>query len=263
MINNMSVNCSKEFDHVDEVMKVLELVFYIPIFVVGLILNIAALAVFCGLLRKKTESAISAIYMINLALMDLVLLLILPFKMHATNHKWPASFHGLCSILEGLYFYGIYGSIYIIMCIAVDRWVAICHPFKSKQLRSPKAAMATCIAVWMLVSASVIPVICNFRKSKSNTFHCFHEFSPEGWKPPIIISVQVFGFIVPALVVVFCSVQIIWTLQQSGQHSPQSRACVKIIYSGLCAFLVPFTPSHLAIFLQFLVRNSRLILCSF
>lgn len=263
MSNNMSVNCSKEFDHVDEVMKVLELVFYIPIFVVGLILNFAALVVFCGLLRKKTESAISAIYMINLALMDLVLLSILPFKMHATNHKWPASFHGLCSILEGLYFYGIYGSIYIIMCIAVDRWVAICHPFKSKQLRSPKAAMATCMAVWMLVSASVIPVIWNFRKSKSNTFHCFHEFSPEGWKPPIIISVQVFGFILPALVVVFCSVQIIWTLQQSGQHSPQSRACVKIIYSGLCAFLVPFTPSHLAIFLQFMVRNPRLILCSF
>lgn len=260
MTNNMTDNCFEDFKHVDRVMKVLELVFYIPIFVVGLILNIAALVVFCGLLRKKTESTI---YMICLAVTDLILLFPLPFKMHATNHKWPASLHGLCSILEGLYFYGIYGSIYIIMCIAVDRWVAICHPFKAKQLRSPKVAMATCMVVWMLVSASVIPVIWNFRDSKNGTFHCFHEFSNEGWKPPIIISVQVFGFIVPALVVVFCSVQIIWTLQQSGQHSPQSRACVKIIYSGLCAFLVPFTPSHLAILLQFLVRNSKLILCSF
>ncbi|CAI5641196.1 unnamed protein product [Oreochromis niloticus] len=252
MTNNMTDRCTEDFKHVDGVMKVLELVFYIPIFVVGLILNIAALVVFCGLLRKKTESTI---YMINLALMDLILLLILPFKMHATNHEWPANFHELCSILEGLYFYGIYGSIYIIMCIAVDRWVAICHPFKAKQLRSPRVTMVICVVVWMLVSGSVIPVIWNFRNTKNGTFHCFHQFSAEGWKPPIIISVQVFGFVLPALVVVLCSVQIIWTLQQSGQHSPQSRACVKIIYSGLCAFLVPFTPSHLAIFLQFLVHQ--------
>ncbi|XP_023259908.1 G-protein coupled receptor 55-like [Seriola lalandi dorsalis] len=250
MSDTMSNNCS--FKEVDRLMNYLEPVIYIPIFVLGLILNIVALLVFCIFLRKWTESTI---YMTSLALMDLLLLFPLPFKMHATNHLWPSYLQPLCSGLESLYFIGIYGSIYTIMCIAVDRWVAICHPFKAKLLRSPKVALGTCMGVWMLVLAVLSPTIHRFRDAGKETFHCFHGFSENGWSPPLIISLQVFGFLVPALVVIYCSVQTIWALQQSGQHSPQSRACVKIIYSSLSAFLVPFTPSHLGILLQFLVHQ--------
>lgn len=245
----MTSNCS--FEAVDHLMKSLELVIYIPIFVSGLILNLIALSVFCVFLRKWTESTI---YMTSLALMDLLLLFPLPFKMHATTHRWPAHLQPLCSTLECLYFVGIYGSIYTIMCIAVDRWVAICHPFKAKQLRSPKVAFWTCTGVWLLVLGVISSVMQGFRGDGQTDFHCFHKFSEKGWSPVVIICLLLFGFLVPALVVVHCSVKTIWALQQSGQRSQQSRACVKIIYSSLSAFLLPFTPSHLAILLQFLVR---------
>lgn len=248
----MTSNCS--FEEVDNLMKYLELIIYIPIFLFGLILNVVALLVFCIFLRKWTESTI---YMSSLALMDLLLLFPLPFKMHATNHLWPAELQTLCSILESLYFVGIYGSIYTIMCIAVDRWVAICHPFKAKQMRSPKAALGTCMGVWMLVLVTISSTTYRFRRDGQSQFHCFHVFSKDGWNPVVIIFVQVFGFLLPALVVIYCSVNTIWVLQQSGQRSPNSRACVKIIYSSLGAFLVPFTPSHLAILLQFLVRKKN------
>lgn len=252
----MTTNCS--FEAVDNLMKTLELVIYIPIFLFGLFLNVVALLVFCIFLRKWTESTI---YMSSLALMDLLLLFPLPFKMHATNNLWSANQQTLCSVLESLYFVGIYGSIYTIMSIAVDRWVAICHPFKAKQLRSPKVALLTCGGVWMLVLVAISSSIYRFRQGGQSEFHCFHRFSEKGWSPVVIISVQVFGFLVPAFVLVYCSANTIWVLRQSGQRSPQSRACVKIIYSSLSAFLLPFTPSHLAIFLQFLVRkNCKLIL---
>ncbi|KAF1383844.1 hypothetical protein PFLUV_G00136070 [Perca fluviatilis] len=249
-------NCS--LDVVDNLMRYLELAIYLPIFLIGLILNVAALLVFCFFLRKWTESTI---YMTSLALMDLLLLFPLPFKMHASYHSWPANLQPLCSVLESLYFVGIYGSIYTIMCIAVDRWVAICHPFKAKQLRSPKAALGTCTGVWVLVLAAIFPTIYRFREAGQGDFRCFHQFSEKGWSPPVIICLQVFGFLAPALVVVYCSVQTIWVLQQSGQHSPQSRACVKIIYSSLSAFLLPFTPSHLGILLQFLVHQGMIQDC--
>lgn len=246
----MTSNCS--FEEVDNLMKNLELVIYVPIFLFGLVLNVVALLVFCVFLRKWTESTI---YMTNLALMDVFLLIPLPFKMHATNHLWHYDFHPLCSFLESLYFIGIYGSIYTIMCIAMDRWVAIRHPFRAKQLRSPKKALGMCVMVWAVVLAAISTTISGFRNNEQRDFHCFHGFSEKGWSPLVIICLEVFGFLVPALVLVYCSVQTIWTLQESGQHSPRSRACVKIIYSSLCAFLVPFTPSHLAILLQFLVRE--------
>ncbi|XP_020499395.1 G-protein coupled receptor 55 [Labrus bergylta] len=246
----MTNNCS--FEGVDQLMTYLELVFYIPIFIFGLILNVVALFVFCVILRKWAESTI---YMTSLALMDLLLLFPLPFKIHATNHRWPANLYPLCSVLEILYFVGIYGSIYTIMCIAVDRWVAICHPFKAKQLRSPRAALGACMGVWMLVLAVISPTIYRFREAGQADFHCFHQFSENGWSPSVIISLQIFGFLLPALVVVKCSVQTIWALKKSGKQSPKSQACVKIIYSSLSAFLLPFTPSHLAILLQFLVHQ--------
>lgn len=236
---------------VDEQMKHVELIIYIPIFIMGIVFNLAALFVFCLCLRKWTESTI---YMTSLALMDLLLLFPLPFKMHAAYHKWSAGSKLFCSVLENLYFVGIYGSIYMIMCIACDRWLAICHPFKAKQLRSPKVALVTCFLVWLVTFLAIFPVTFSFRTTVEGNFHCFHQFSDQGWSPKVIICLQVFGFLGPAIVVVCCSVHTIWTLQESGQRSSKSLACVKIIYSSLSAFLVPFTPSHLAIFLQFLVR---------
>lgn len=247
----MPGNCS--FKEVDHLMTYLELVIYVPIFVCGLILNAAALLVFCVFLRKWTESII---YMSSLALMDLLLLFLLPFKMHATSNPWPAHLQPLCSILESLYFVGIYGSIYTILSIAVDRWLAICHPFKAKLLRSPRAALVACVGVWLVVLAVIFPTSYRFKELGEEELHCFHRLSEKVWSPLVIICLLVFGFLAPALVLVYCSVQVIWALQQSGQNSPQSRACVKIIYSGLSAFLLPFTPSHLAILLQFLVRST-------
>ncbi|CAB1317613.1 unnamed protein product [Coregonus sp. 'balchen'] len=245
----MTTNCS--FTEVDSLMKSLELAIYVPIFVCGLVLNILALVVFCVLLRKWTESTI---YMTNLALMDLLLLLLLPFKMHATIHHWAAHHRILCSFLESLYFVGMYGSVYTIACIAVDRWLAICHPFRAKQLRSPRAALGTCILVWVMVLGGTSPIY-SFRTAEKGSFHCFHSFSDQGWRQEVIGCLLGFGFVGPALVLVVCSAQSIGTLRQSGQESPKSRACVRTIYSSLCAFLVPFTPSHLGILLQFLVHR--------
>ncbi|XP_047446394.1 G-protein coupled receptor 55 [Mugil cephalus] len=250
-------NCS--FDMVDKTMRYMELIIYVPIFSAGLFLNGTALLVFCFFLRKWTESTI---YMTSLALMDMILLLPLPFKMHATNHKWSANKQQLCSVLEGLYFVAIYGSIYTIMCIAGDRWVAICHPFRAKQIRSVKAALGTCIVVWVLMITVVFFIMNRVGRDTQQDFHCFHEFSKDGWRPGVIIPLQVFGFLVPALMVIFFSVHTIYALQKSGRHSPQSMACTKIIYSSLSAFLVPFTPSHFAIFLQFLVHQGVIENCS-
>ncbi|KAM9789825.1 G-protein coupled receptor 55 [Neosynchiropus ocellatus] len=242
----MAGNCS--FAAVDDLMVYLELVIYIPIFVVGLVLNAAALVVFCVVLPKWTESTI---YMTSLALMDFLLLFSLPFKMHASSHRWTSPLLPLCSVLEIFYFVGVYGSIYTIMCISLDRWVGICHPFRAKQLRSPPAALLTCVVVWIAVFSLVALNTKSFRESKQRDFHCFHGFSGSSWSAAVIVPLLVFGFLVPALVVVLCSVQTISTLKRSGQHS----GCVKFIYSSLGAFLGPFTPCNVGILLQFLVHQ--------
>lgn len=249
----MSNNSTCNTEEVDLLIQPLELIIYVPIFVLGIILNAIALWVFCFDFKKWT---VSTIYMINLALMDLLLLLQLPFKMHATNNHWSADKRHFCSFLESLYFMAMYGSIYIIMCISVDRYLGICHPFHAKQFRSKKGARIVCLLIWGFVIAATSPVY-TFRQAGSKDFHCFHGFSNKGWHPVLIVCLEMFGFLLPAFVLICCSVQSIRTLRDPKL----SRTPVRIIYSSLCAFLVPFTPCHIAIFLQFLVRSSIISEC--
>lgn len=254
----MSNNSNCTFIDVDSLIKSLELGIYVPIFVIGIILNGIALWVFCFFFKKWTESTI---YMINLAVMDLLLLLQLPFKMHATNHIWSANKKHFCSFLESLYFMAMYGSIYIIMCISVDRNLGICYPFHAKSLRSKKSAWKVCLVIWVFVIAATAPVYI-FHHTGNEPFHCFHGFSDKAWNPVLIVCLEVFGFLLPTLVLIGCSVQSIRTLHdRKFTSSPDREAGVRIIYSSLCAFLVPFTPCHIAIFLQYLVRSSTISEC--
>ncbi|XP_036410815.1 G-protein coupled receptor 55-like [Megalops cyprinoides] len=253
--SNMT-NCSLQ--DVDTLMTSLRLVIYIPIFVFGFILNAMALVVFCFLLRRWTESTI---YMTNLALMDLLLLVALPFRMD--DSEWAPNKRGACSFLESLYFVSVYGSIYTITCISVDRYIGVCHPFRALQLRSQRKARTVCLAIWVLVLAATAPVY-RFHSDSQTNFRCFHGFSEDGWHPALIACLEVFGFLLPALVLVACSVRVVRTLSRSGRNrnGSESRASIRVVHSSLVAFLVPFTPSHLAILLQFLVRRGVITNCS-
>ncbi|KAI7810066.1 G-protein coupled receptor 55 [Triplophysa rosa] len=252
----MSANCT--FSDVDNVTMVLDFVIYVPVLVFGLALNITALVVFCVLLRKWTESTI---YMTNLALMDLLLLLPLPFKMHAAMHTWASNTKFFCSFLESLYFVGMYGSIYTIACIAVDRYIAIKYPFRAKQLRSKKVALIVCGFIWVFVMGATSPIY-TFRDENNDDFRCFHGFSKKGWTTGVIVCLEIFGFLLPATVLVVCSTQSIRTLKATESKNSKRQAGVRIIYSSLAAFLIPFTPCHAAIFLQYLVRNDFISDCS-
>ncbi|XP_053342872.1 G-protein coupled receptor 55 isoform X2 [Clarias gariepinus] len=255
----MSNNSNCSLDDVDYLMQSLELVIYVPIFVVGIVLNAVALWLFCCVFKKWTESII---YMINLAVMDMLLLLQLPFKMHATNNKWSSNKKHFCSFLESLYFMAMYGSIYIIMCISMDRYLGICHPFRAQYLRSKKSAMIMCLVIWVLVIGATLPVY-TFRQEGTDDFHCFHGFSNKGWNMVLILCLELFGFLLPAVVLIFCSIRSISTLRSRDYtNTPEKHAAVRIIYSSLCAFLVPFTPCHIAIFLQYLVRSSIISECA-
>uniref|UniRef100_A0A8B9JC55 G protein-coupled receptor 55 n=1 Tax=Astyanax mexicanus TaxID=7994 RepID=A0A8B9JC55_ASTMX len=252
----VNMNCS--FESIDQIMKSLEMVIYIPVFVFGVFLNIAALVVFCSRLKKWTEASI---YMTNLALMDLILLLQLPFKLHARDNKWPAHMTTFCSFLESLYFMGMYGSIYTIACISIDRYIGLCHPLKAKWLRSKKKARIVCAGIWAFVVLASTPVY-TFHETVQEDFRCFHGFSKKGWKTGLIICLEVFGFLLPALVLVTCSVQSIRALNKShSANTVEKQSGTRIIYSNICAFLIPFTPSHVAIFLQYLVRSEQISDC--
>ncbi|NWI38104.1 GPR55 protein, partial [Picathartes gymnocephalus] len=242
-----SENCS--FTAIDSLAWTVQLGLSIPTFILGLVLNSLALVVFCCFWRKQTKTSV---YMISLALADVLLLLSLPAKLYYSVTPAPGL---LCSFIQAPYFVNTYTSIFIIVCITVDRYIGIRYPFEGRANQSPRWAVLICCFIWAVAWVCSSPIYAFHRKE---SIKCFHNMSDQTWSVPFIVSVEIFGFLMPLAVMVFCSAQTIWILlkrKTQAEEEVEERSSLRVIIMNLVVFLVCFTPVHLGICLQCLVRQ--------
>ncbi|CAN8199579.1 unnamed protein product, partial [Coccothraustes coccothraustes] len=253
-MTNSSENCS--FTAIDSLAWSVQLGLSIPTFILGLVLNSLALSVFCCFWRKQTKTSV---YMISLVLADVLLLLSLPPKLYYSVTRVPGL---LCSFIQAPYFVNTYISIFIIVCITVDRYICIRHPFEGRAKQSPRWAVVVCCFIWAAAWICSIPI---FVFQKKEPIKCFHNMSSQTWSVPFIVSVEIFGFLIPLAVMVFCSAQTIWILLNHNTHDKKKKAeesgSLRVIVINLVVFLVCFTPVHLGILLQCLVRQHVIVGC--
>ncbi|XP_004577263.2 G-protein coupled receptor 55 [Ochotona princeps] len=242
-------------------MRTLQLAVHIPTFLLGLLLNLLAIRGFSGFLKKRwPDYAATSIYMINLAVFDLLLVLSLPFKLVLSQVRPPTS--ALCTLVECLYFVSMYGSVFTICFISLDRFLAIRYPLLVSHLRSPRKIFSICCVIWVLVWTGSIPVYSFHGQVEKYT--CFHNMSDGTWSAKVFLPLEVFGFLLPLAVIGFCSLRSIRVLlnrRARTQDWRQQRACVWSIAASLAVFIVSFLPVHLGFFLQFLVRNGFIVHC--
>ncbi|NXR19943.1 GPR55 protein, partial [Cinclus mexicanus] len=252
-MTNSSENCN--FTDIDSLAWSVQLGISIPTFILGLVLNSLALSVFCRFWRKQTKTSV---YMISLALADVLLLLSLPPKLYYSVNTMPGL---LCSFIQAPYFVNTYTSIFIIVCITVDRYICIRHPFEGRANQSPRWAVMICCFIWAAACICSSPMYVFHRKE---SIKCFHNLSDQTWSAPFIVSVEIFGFLIPLAVMVFCSAQTIWTLwnhKTREENNTEQSGSLRVIIINLVMFLVCFTPVHLGIGLQCLVRQQVIVGC--
>ncbi|XP_053759811.1 G-protein coupled receptor 55 [Panthera pardus] len=256
---NRSRSCS--FSDVDELMGTVQLAVHIPTFLLGLLLNVLAIRGFSTFLKKRWPNyAATSIYMINLAVFDLLLVLSLPFKM-AMSNVW-APHPSVCTFVECVYFVSMYGSVFTICFISLDRFLVIRYPFLVSHLRSPRKIFGICCTIWVLVWAGSTPIYSFHGKVEKYT--CFHNMSDGTWSPQVFFPLEVFGFLLPLGVMGFCSsrsIHILVRRQGLTEDCVQQKACIWTIAASLAVFVVSFLPVHLGFFLQFLVRNGFIVEC--
>ncbi|XP_055502413.1 G-protein coupled receptor 55-like [Leucoraja erinacea] len=236
---------------VDEFVRRFQLFVNVPTFILGLVFNAFALWSLCFRFRR---SNVSVIYMMNLIMADILLLFSLPFKIYAyQTPEWSLG-PAFCMFLECLYYVNTYASILMTVLICLDRYISIKHPFLARSFRSPRKTAAACATVWIGVWSCSACIY--FIKTAKPV--CFFNHNPSFWKSPVVLILQSL-FVLSALVMVFCSVQIVRALRRiSGakEGCRDNSKSVNIVLSNLSTFLVCFTPYHLAMLLYFLARNS-------
>uniref|UniRef100_U3I224 G protein-coupled receptor 55 n=2 Tax=Anas platyrhynchos TaxID=8839 RepID=U3I224_ANAPP len=253
-MTNNSMEC--DFEVIDKLADTIQYGISIPTFILGLPLNVLALSIFCRFWSRQTKTSV---YMINLALADILLLLSLPLKLYYSTKAAPGL---LCAFIQSLYFVNTYGSIFIIVCITVDRYICIRYPFEGRANQSPKWAILVCCFIWAVTWFCSSPM---YVFQEKDELLCFHNMSKQAWSIPYIVSVEVFGFLIPLSVIVFCSAQNIWILlnhKNGAKKKAEDRSSLLVIIINLVVFLVCFTPVHLAICLQCLVRQHVIVDCN-
>uniref|UniRef100_A0A8C5ID29 G-protein coupled receptors family 1 profile domain-containing protein n=1 Tax=Junco hyemalis TaxID=40217 RepID=A0A8C5ID29_JUNHY len=233
-----------------EIFSVFQLCVYIPVLVLGIVLNVLALWVFCYKLGKWTETRV---YMVNLAVADCLLLFTLPFKTLSQFQRLKVD--GWCLVLEGGYFTNRFMSIGIITLIAADRYLAIKYPLRSKALRSPLMAAFASGVLWTVIVCET-SLIKSFEDRREDDF-CFEKSSVT---PSVItLCTIIAGFFVPLLILSYCSIQIIAELRRKKTdnccNEMLTRKAVYIVSANMAVFIICFLPLYLGHLLRFVLDS--------
>ncbi|KAM3616684.1 uncharacterized protein V6R79_021766 [Siganus canaliculatus] len=214
------------------------------VLVLGLPLNAIALGI---LLRCHSLKTTSAVFMVNLAISDLVLVISLPMRVYfyATG-IWPLG-HMACIWITMLFRNNIRSSSIFITFICVDRLLAVVYPLRSRHLRTPSNAWKAAGLVWILIVVVNIPESVHFSQflQQCKITSCF-EFEDPPESP--LVHIQSVLTLAMLAVNVVCTFMVSWTLHRKLSDSARvsNKVNVLLIFvMNLIMFAVFFLPFSL------------------
>ncbi|XP_024900750.1 G-protein coupled receptor 183-like [Pteropus alecto] len=235
--------------------------FYTVLFVFSALGNILALCLAC---QKGKKINSTCVYLVHLAVSDLLFTLALPGKItyYILDFSWPFG-EGLCRLTAFIFYVNTYGGIYLMTCVSVDRYLAVVCTQQGPRLRSASRARLVCVAVWALAALQTVPLLSiSMSKPVAGKIACMEYISVKEvfWLPPIVLVACVISFCGPVGIMLFCYMKITLKLCGTAQGNPLTsekghhrRACA-LTLTVLVVVVVCFSPYHLNI-IQFMVRQ--------
>ncbi|XP_072890863.1 delta-type opioid receptor-like [Hemitrygon akajei] len=234
---------------------------YSVVCVVGLIGNFLVMYVIVRYTKMKTATNI---YIFNLALADALATSTLPFQSAKyLMNTWPFG-ELLCKIIISIDYYNMFTSIFTLTMMSVDRYIAVCHPVKALDFRTPMNAKIVNVCMWLLSSAIGVPVMVMAitRPDDNGSVMCGIQF-PEPrryWENVTKICVFIFAFVIPVLVITICYSLMILRLRSvrllsgSKEKDRNLRRITRMVLVVVAIFIICWTPIHIFVIVKALVK---------
>ncbi|XP_058471613.1 B2 bradykinin receptor [Solea solea] len=241
-------------------------VYILLIMALGIVLNVFVLMVF---LFHKKPCTVAEIYLSNLAVSDLVLMCCLPFwAVNIYNDfDWPFGLF-LCKAVNLGIKLNVNGSVYFIVLISIDRYMALVHPMSQGRMRRPKYAKLACVLMWGFGFILSLPTVI-FREVKYlpeyGVTACFLDYQNDALQLILDGMLIISGFVIPISIILFCTVKItqslkIQAVERFSAEKTEQRATTLILVV-LLAFLICWVPFHVVTTLEVLLKAEILKGC--
>ncbi|XP_066212380.1 cysteinyl leukotriene receptor 1 [Saccopteryx leptura] len=236
-------------DTIDDFRNQVYSTLYSLISVVGFFGNSFVLYV---LIKTYHEKSAFQIYMINLAVSDLLCVCTLPLRVVYYVHKGIWFFGDfLCRLSTYALYVNLYCSIFFMTAMSFFRCIAIVFPVQNINLVTQKKARFVCVSIWIFVILTSSPFLMSkpYKDEKNNT-KCFEPPQDSQAKNHVLILhyVALFvGFTIPFVIIIVCYTMIILTLLKNSMRKnvPSRKKAIGMIIIVTAAFLISFMPYHI------------------
>lgn len=212
------------------------------------------------LIRYRHKSNMTDVCLLNLAISDLLFLVSLPFWAHAAMADWIFG-KFMCHTVTGLYMLGLYGSIFFMLLMTLDRYVIILHPnsifFRN---RSGKIGLTLVLCVWTLSLFAALPniIFVHEHNETKDLILCISKY-PDGWKSFAYLKLNLLSLFLPLIIMGYCYAQVIRTLRRI--KSQKRHRVIRLILAVVAVYFLFWTPYNIAIFMRFLQTKGYLLSC--
>ncbi|XP_068944458.1 C-C chemokine receptor type 1-like [Petaurus breviceps papuanus] len=219
---------------------------YLVVFITGLLGNAMVVLILTKYNRLKT---MTNIYLLNLAVSDLLFLITLPFWIHYELRRDWVFGNAMCKLLSGLYYMGLYSEIFFIILLTVDRYLAIVHAVFAIRIRKVVPSIITSIITWSVAFLASLPDIIFTRAQHEFFYHtCSPHFPYETermWQQFQALKLNILGLILPLLFMIICYTGILKILLR--RRSKKKWKSVKLIFVIMVIFFLFWTPYNLTV----------------
>ncbi|XP_064789473.1 delta-type opioid receptor-like [Oncorhynchus masou masou] len=246
---------------------------YSIVCVLGLVGNVLVMYVIIRYTKMKTATNI---YIFNLALADALATSTLPFQsVNFLMGTWPFG-DVLCKIVISIDYYNMFTSIFTLTTMSIDRYIAVCHPVKALDFRTPRNAKIVNVCNWILSSAIGLPVMFTALTTVTDNgkydrfIDCTLIFPHPSWywENLLKICVFIFAFIIPVLIITVCYGLMILRLKSvrmlsgSKEKDRNLRRITRMVLVVVAVFIICWTPIHIYVIIKALINIPNSLLQS-
>lgn len=205
------------------------------------------------LLRRWRLLRITEIYLLHLALADLVLLFTFPFNVVDNASGWLFG-KFLCKLVGLVQNLNIHCGSFLLACIGFDRYLAIVHAIPSMRSRRPRTVHLTCISLWLVCLGLSIPnaVFLSVREDANTTrLSCsYHHYGihANNW----VLTNRVLDhmcFFIPLTVMSYCYTAVVITLCNS-QKSQAKEGAIRLALLVTLVFFFCWLPYNITLVIK-------------